>query len=136
MKVNNLRQHRRALFTLLGLCIGLAVAGARLGPKPIHSPSPDSSAYLRWLENQSMLYQASQVTLGVSGHAAQRRHPYGRPQPREAVRHAAVWLLDYPGSVITRPGRSVLGTWADARLWDTLRDVGIDLLHTGPVNRA
>src|SRR5439155_18389549 len=60
----------------------------------------------------------------------------GRPQPREAVRAASVWLLDYPGSVITPPGESVLATWGDPRLWDALRDLGIDLLHTGPVNRA
>src|SRR5262249_8037082 len=64
------------------------------------------------------------------------RHVYGRPQPRDAVRRASVWLLDYPGSVVTRPGQSVLATWGDPRLWDALREIGIDLLHTGPVNRA
>ena len=72
----------------------------------------------------------------MSGRPDQWRHPYGTPQPREAVRHASVWLLDYPGSVITRPGRSVIATWADPALWDALRDLGIDLLHTGPVQRA
>src|SRR5262249_52099103 len=47
-----------------------------------------------------------------------------------------VWVLDYPGSVITRPGKSVVATWADPQLWDTFRTIGIDLLHTGPINRA
>lgn len=72
----------------------------------------------------------------MSGRGEQWRHPYGKPQPAEAVRHASVWLLDYPGSVIPRAGRSVLATWADPIFWDTLRDLGIDLLHTGPVQRA
>jgi maltose alpha-D-glucosyltransferase/alpha-amylase len=47
-----------------------------------------------------------------------------------------VWLLGYPGSVISQPGQPVLATWGDPDLWDALRDVGIELLHTGPLNRA
>src|SRR5262249_19518412 len=62
--------------------------------------------------------------------------PYGEPRPREAVKRASAWLLDYPGSVVTKPGRTVIATWGDPGLWDALREVGIDLLHTGPVNRA
>jgi len=30
----------------------------------------------------------------------------------------------------------VIATWADPTLWDALRDLGVDLLHTGPVQRA
>jgi maltose alpha-D-glucosyltransferase/alpha-amylase len=30
----------------------------------------------------------------------------------------------------------VIGTWADPKLWDTLHDVGIELLHTDPVERG
>jgi hypothetical protein len=41
-----------------------------------------------------------------------------------------------PGSVITQKDRSVIATWADPLLWDTLRDLHIDLLHTGPIHRA
>lgn len=101
-----------------------------------HQPPSDAGAECRWLEERSMLYQARQAAAAVSGQGVQWRHPYGRPQPREAVRHASVWLLDYPGSVITQPGRSVIATWGDPQLWDALREVGIDLLHTGPLNRA
>src|SRR5207244_1448351 len=99
-------------------------------------PPQDDAALLQWLEVRSMLYQARQAAVTISGHGVQWRHPYGRPQPREAVKQASVWLLDYPGSVITQPGQSVLATWGDPGLWDALRDVGIDLLHTGPLNRA
>jgi maltose alpha-D-glucosyltransferase/alpha-amylase len=52
------------------------------------------------------------------------------------VRQASVWLLDYPGSVIPRPKKSVIATWGNPELWETLERIGIDLLHTGPVKRA
>lgn len=72
-------------------------------------------------------------------------HPAGRSNggtgtaarnPREAVRHASVWLLDYPASVITPDGQSVIAAWAEPALWDILRDLQVELLHTGPIQRA
>jgi len=44
-----------------------------------------------------------------------------------------VWVLAYPGSVITRADESVIATWGDPDLWRAFRAIGIDLLHTGPV---
>ncbi|WP_232069680.1 hypothetical protein [Gemmata massiliana] len=41
-----------------------------------------------------------------------------------------------PGSVVTAPGKSVVATWGAPELWGALRDLGVDLLHTGPVERA
>src|SRR5689334_15356745 len=46
-------------------------------------------AYVRWLEERSLLYQAGRQARAVSGSGAQWQHPYGEPQPREAVRHAS-----------------------------------------------
>ena len=68
----------------------MALLFAGLGLRTERSaPQPNSdSNYLDWLEQRSMLYQARQVANEVSGHGAQWRHPYGEPQPREAVRHA------------------------------------------------
>jgi len=44
-----------------------------------------------------------------------------RPANRaSAVRRASVWCSDYPGSVVTRPGQSVIATWSDPHLWDAL----------------
>src|SRR5437763_14498808 len=83
-----------------------------------------------------MLFQAGEEARLVSGRGVQWRHPYAEPRPRDVVKQASVWLLDYPGSVITRPGRSVIATWGDPAFWDALRDLGIDVLHTGPLNRA
>jgi trehalose synthase len=115
----------------LGLLLGL--------PDPASEPAKPAektTAECRWLEERSMLFQARQAAAEISGKGVQWRHPYGEPQPREAVRHASAWLLDYPGSVITRPGQSVIATWGDPQLWDALHEIGIDLLHTGPLNRS
>jgi trehalose synthase len=124
--------------SLLGVgALSLLLLLGALVPQPGGPPPPrEDPATLRWLEERSMLAQARQAAVSVSGTGAQWQHPYGRPQPREAVRQASAWLLDYPGSVVPLPGKSVVGTWADPRWWDALHDLGIDALHTGPLNRA
>jgi maltose alpha-D-glucosyltransferase/alpha-amylase len=45
-------------------------------------------------------------------------------------------LLYYPASVITKPNTDVIATWSDSAEWDALQSVGIDLLHTDPIERA
>jgi len=117
-------------------CQRTAAPPARDAPARLRPAQGVDPGYVRWLEERSMLHQARRQAARVSGSGVQWRHPYGRPQPRRVVRRASVWLLDYGGSVIARPGRSVVATWADPELWQALRRVGIDLLHTGPVNRA
>lgn len=72
----------------------------------------------------------------LAGKGRQWRHAYAKPQPRAAVRAVPVWVLAYPGSVMTRPGQSVVAAWADEELWQAFDDIGIGLLHTGPVKRA
>jgi hypothetical protein len=94
------------------------------------------SEYVRFLEERSMLFQGQQLAEKVSGEGVQWLEDYSMPEPRELVSTASVWLLYYPGSVIPNPGQSVIGTWSDARFWDTIRDVGIELLHTNPVKRG
>src|SRR5205085_1213047 len=126
----------RAALLLLSLLGGGSVVRAQT-----HAPATQESqwidkGYVQWLERQSMLFQARQQAAMVSGNGIQWRHVYGDPQPRKAVEQASAWLLDYPGSVITRPGTSVFETWGDPELWQTLEKIGIDLLHTGPVKRA
>jgi trehalose synthase len=83
-----------------------------------------------------MLFQAAEQARLISGNGVQWRHAYGDPQPREAVKQASVWLLDYPGSVIAHPGKSVIATWGDAQLWKALEQIGIELLHTGPIKQS
>src|SRR5215471_2437585 len=60
--------------------------------------SPD---YIHWLEERSMLKQSEELAVPTPDKAAQRRHPFAQPQPEAALEQAPVWLLAYPGSVIT-----------------------------------
>jgi maltose alpha-D-glucosyltransferase/alpha-amylase len=136
MPSRSLRGRGASLLAVGALVATILFAGLGLRSEPARTSSREDAAYLSWLEERSMLFQARQAATEVSGRGVQWRHPYGKPQPREAVRQAPVWLLDYPGSVITRPGQSVIATWGDPDLWDTFSKLGIDLLHTGPVNRA
>jgi hypothetical protein len=115
------------LVVIGALCVGLLSVSmglrSRLWPEAREEARPANPVareedYLRWLEERSMLDQARRSARKVSGNSVQWRHAYGRPRPREAVRRASVWLLDYPGSVIPRPGQSVLATWGDPELWD------------------
>jgi trehalose synthase len=102
------------------------LAGKRNRPDP----------YITFLEKQSMLYQAEQQAALISGMGVQWRTNYSMPEPDQLVKTASVWLLYYPGSVIPKPGQSVIGAWGDPEFWDAVRDVGIELLHTNPVKRA
>src|SRR6185437_11972179 len=78
--------------------------------------SPDSAAYIHWLEERSMLHQADVVAQSYAGSSIQWHHPYGNPQPRAAV-----------------AGASVLTTLADERLWTAFQAIGIQGIHTGPM---
>jgi hypothetical protein len=80
---------------VLLLAVIALVSAPQLRPRPAAAPPADES-YLVWLEERSMLRQAREDARSVSGNAVQWRHPYGKPQPLEAVKHASVWLLDYP----------------------------------------
>lgn len=95
-----------------------------------------SAEYIDWLESRSMLEQSRALTPLVSGQGMQWRREYAKPQARAVVQKASVWVLGYPGSVITRPDQSVIDTWGDPALWKVFDEIGIDLLHTGPVKRS
>jgi trehalose synthase len=131
--MNFLATIQKSFLSLLLVCGCVMNSAAQ--PTTAQRRRPDTD-YVQWLEERSMLFQARQQARSISGDGAQWRHAYGSPQPREAVKAASVWLLDYPGSVITPPGKSVIATWGDAGLWQALELIGIDLLHTGPIKQA
>ncbi len=129
-----------ALMAISGLhqVPGQEPAASVRGPATVEVQVPawNDLEYIGWLEKNSMLNQAREVSRTVSGLGAQWKHPYALPRPRDAVKSASVWVLGYPGGVITRPGESVIATWSNRDLWRAFREVGIDLLHTGPVKRS
>jgi len=126
----HLKLHYRFRFLALIAFLCVAVAGQ------LTSFAQDSPDYIQFLEQQSMLFQADQQADKISGEGVQWRNTYGMPEPTELVKTASVWLLYYPGSVITKPNSSVLGTWADPQFWDTMKDIGIEALHTNPIERG
>src|SRR4051794_8143639 len=89
-------------FGIVALALVVACGAPRLPPGAATGPgaggpgkpSPWAEpAYVQWLEKQSMLYQADQLARTLGGSSQQWQHPFGTPQPAEAVRHASVWLL-------------------------------------------
>src|SRR6478752_435141 len=111
-------------------------ANAAVADEPSAERSTSSREYAEWLEARSMLSQSERLSRKLSGKGAQWQHEFAEPRPRAAIQQASVWLLSYPGSVITRSGETIIASWGDPELWDALNEIGIDLLHTGPVNRA
>ncbi len=91
---------------------------------------------LDWLLDHAMLEGGAKVRSRVSGHGEQWQRPYAESRPRAASSVASVWFAAYPGSIITKHGRSVLATLADPALWATFADIGIQAVHTGPTKRA
>ncbi len=102
----------------------------------IGKPSGDNPDYVAWLTDQSMLVDAYEFAKQFSGQGSMWQNPFANPDPRAAIEKASVWFTAYPISMITKPGRSFLGTLGDEELWAAFEEIGIDGLHTGPVKRA
>jgi trehalose synthase len=114
------------------------VPASQLAERPAEQPQrAEGPAYIRWLEERSMLHQAQIVAQHYSGSSAQWQHPYGIPQPRAATSRASVWFTAYPASTIAAaPSASVLTTLADERLWRAFQTIGIQGIHTSPMKRS
>ena len=97
----------------------------------------NSPAYIDWLKNQSMLYQAKEkLAKNVSGKGIQWRHSYFLPQPKQVVKRASVWLDIYPISMIARKGQNTLQFLAEEQLWEALSSIGIKAIHTNPMQTS
>src|SRR4051794_34592545 len=99
-------------------------------------PSADNPAYVQWLVEESMLWDAKQLAIQLSGQGSMWQNPFAHPDPRAAVERASVWFTAYPLSFVTRPGESFLAGLADRSLWQAFAEIGIDAVHTGPVKQA
>ena len=96
----------------------------------------DSSQYIDFLQQNSMLFQAQQEATTISGEGVQWRNSYNFPLTNDLVNAASVWFLYYPASVITPSNESVIATWALPQYWDDLANIGITLQHTDPIEQA
>jgi trehalose synthase len=107
-----------------------------LRSSPSGATDAGSEAYVKWLVEQSMLWDAKQLAIQLSGQGSMWQNPFAHPDPRAAVDRASVWFTAYPLSFITRPGESFLSGLANEDLWKAFRTIGIDAVHTGPVKQA
>ena len=83
-----------------------------------------------------MLYQAHHLSDAISGKHLQWRNAYAHPRPEDFVRVASVWFTSYPKAIITQPDKSVLQILGSENLLSSLREIGIESIHTGPMKRA
>ena len=70
-------------------------------------PVADNGAYVEWLVEESMLADAKQLAIQLSGQGSMWQNPYAHPDPRAALERASVWFTAYPLSFVTRRGRVV-----------------------------
>ena len=92
--------------------------------------------YVRWLVQESMLYNAKLSARKYSGQGRLWQRPYAEARPHNATAHASVWFTAYPPAIITAQGRSVLATLGEPALWRALASLGIQGIHTGPMKRS
>jgi trehalose synthase len=96
----------------------------------------EGEEYVGWLQEKSMLADASRIAGQFSGIADVWQSPFATPNPTAVMGKSSVWFTAYPISMITRPGRSFLGTLGDEDLWRVFQAMGINAVHTGPLKRA
>jgi trehalose synthase len=116
-----------------------ARAGAKKRLRRVRHIGPATAlntAYIRWLERESMLANAHKQALSYSGRATMWHKPFARPRPRAAINLSSVWYTAYPASLITRRKETILQALADEDLWKTFQQIGIQGVHTGPLKIA
>jgi trehalose synthase len=92
--------------------------------------------YVSWLQQKSMLADASRISGQFSGIADVWQSPFATPNPTAVMAKSSVWFTAYPISMITKPGHSFLRTLGDDDLWRAFAAIGINAVHTGPLKRA
>ena len=104
-------------------------AGTQASPvPPPFVPDGRNPAYVAWLEQQSMLHDATVLARQLAGNPAMWVRPYANPDPRAAVQQASVWFTAYPLSLVTQPGESFLGALGAEELWALFARI-LSLIH-------
>jgi hypothetical protein len=63
--------------------------------------------YVRWLQQESMLADASTIAGQFSGVGGVWQSPFAIPNPAAAMAKSSVWFTAYPISMIPKPSASV-----------------------------
>jgi len=96
----------------------------------------ENGDYVSWLQEKSMLADASRISEQFSGIADVWQSPFATPNPTVVMGKSSVWFTAYPISMIPKPGHSFLSTLGDDELWRVFEAIGVNAVHTGPLKRA
>lgn len=99
-------------------------------------PLASNRSYIAWLKRKSMLLAAQKQAKKYSGKAQLWQNPYGKSQPKKALKRSSVWYTSYPLSMITDENTSIIQGMSDQTLWESFNAIGITGLHTGPMKQA
>ena len=96
----------------------------------------NNKQYIAWLEKRSLLHYANCLAQKISGKKIQWQRSYAIPQTESVIKTASVWFSAYPDAMITPPGRNILQSLADKKLWNAFETIGINAVHTSPMKLA
>ena len=91
---------------------------------------------IEWLKSRSMLLKYEPLVQSFAGRSIQWQYAYGRSRPEDALKLSSVWFAAYPDSLVGREGAKVLDILGSSQLHQTLSEIGIQAIHTGPVKRS
>ncbi|WP_367607995.1 alpha-amylase family glycosyl hydrolase [Legionella sp. W05-934-2] len=88
------------------------------------------------LIQQSMLYQSKKIRQKLAGSHHQWLHSYMKPSVERVLTKNAVWFDAYPDAMIHEEGQTILAFFSQKKLWRLFKYIGIDAIHTGPMQQA
>ena len=93
-------------------CVRARVGSRGARREAVGEPVAGNGVYVRWLVGQSMLDDANALAKQLSGSGNMLQNPFAHPDPRAAMRRAAVWFTAYPLVV-----RDSSGSDRSCRVW-------------------
>jgi trehalose synthase len=96
----------------------------------------NAASHIEWLKSRSMLLKYEALAQSFAGKSTQWQHPFGHSRPEDTLKISSVWFAAYPDSVMGRQGTKVLEILGMPELHQTLSEIGIEAVHTGPVKRS
>ncbi|MGI9284405.1 MAG: alpha-amylase family glycosyl hydrolase [Pseudomonadales bacterium] len=96
----------------------------------------EASTPTEWLKSHSMLLQYEPLIKSFAGQSSQWQYAYGRSRAQDALDLNSVWFAAYPQSLMGSQGAKVLEVLGATQLCQTLAEIGIEAIHTGPMKRA
>ncbi len=87
-------------------------------------------------KQKSMLYQASEKLSVMSGQRSLWANRFMQPAVNGILKDNSVWFDAYAEAIMKDKEESVLGFLARPKLWALFSELGISVIHTGPLKQA